>query len=38
MAIPDKRVGRTQEPANGEKGGKILPLSMMKHSNENFKL
>lgn len=37
-AIPDERVGRTQEPANGEKGGKILPPSMMKPGNENFKL
>lgn len=25
MAIPDKGVGRIQEPANGEMGGKILP-------------
>lgn len=25
MAIPDKGVGRTEEPANGEMGGKILP-------------
>ena len=25
MAIPDKGLGRIQEPANGEMGGKILP-------------